>query len=296
MSVDLSHYHGWEGARISPWRSVLSLCGVALRQVLRRKGYWVVLFLGLICFFMFFAIIYATTQMKLPAELRIGFLRRLGFSAVPDEQGSNGYLAFMNLQSMVVMLLLAFSGSLVVGADFRDGVLPFYLSRGITPVQYVFGKILALGTLIWLMTAVPAAALFIEYGCLTSSFDYWIDHRGVLWGVMGDGLVMAVALGTLIAAVSAGLQRMAPVAIVWCSLFTLLGAVSQLMQQVTSEKEWLLLNYWFDVRLVSAWCFSDLSKNPNRDLVAPAAAIVVVATAASLAYLWWKVRKVENMG
>lgn len=296
MSVDLSHYHGWEGPRISPWRAALSLCGVALRQVLRRKGYWVILFLGLINFFLFFAVIYFTTQLQVPDRMRANILVGFGFQAVPDAQGSNGYVTFMDRQSMIVMLLLAFSGSLVVGADFRDGVLPFYLSRGITCGQYVAGKVLALAALIWLLTAAPAVALFIEYGCFTSSFDYWIDHASTLVGVAGYGLVMGTALGTLLAAVSAGLQRMAPVAIVWCSLFLLLGLVSRMMLQFTDDQRWLLLNYWVDLKIVSMHLFGDLGKHPHRELLGSAATVVSGVTLLSLFYLWLRVRKVENMG
>ncbi|MEK6238082.1 MAG: hypothetical protein N2C14_25500 [Planctomycetales bacterium] len=135
MGIDVGHYHGWEGRLRSPWIACLAIVRVALLQVFRRKGYWIVLALGMLNFLMFFALIYFSTQLPslLPGPLRGRVHRgdmasRMGFDATPQtaENGErngrerNGYLEFMKRQSLIVTLLLAFCGSLLVVADFRQ--------------------------------------------------------------------------------------------------------------------------------------------------------------------------------
>ena len=58
----------------------------------------------------------------------------------------------------MVMLLLAFSGSLLVGSDFRDKSLPFYLSRRIDRRHYIVGKLLAVSSIVAMLTMLPALA------------------------------------------------------------------------------------------------------------------------------------------
>ena len=74
------------------------------------------------------------------------FLEQFGFSANTDAAQDNGYIAFMQGQNVIVMILLAFSGSLLVGSDFRLKTLPFYLSRRIDKRHYIVGKLLAVSS------------------------------------------------------------------------------------------------------------------------------------------------------
>ena len=62
----------------------------------------------------------------------------------------------MQQQSVVVMILLAFSGSLLVGSDFRMKSLPFYLSRRVDRRHYIVGKLMAISVIVSLLTTVPA--------------------------------------------------------------------------------------------------------------------------------------------
>ena len=113
---------------------------VALVQVFRNKAYWLVLGLGILRFLAFWSIIYAVTQLTLPPEAKKLFLERFGFSDHPDIAQNNGYIMFIDGQNIIVMILLAFSGSLLVGSDFRLKTLPFYLSRRIDKRHYIVGQ------------------------------------------------------------------------------------------------------------------------------------------------------------
>jgi ABC-type transport system involved in multi-copper enzyme maturation permease subunit len=293
MGIDVAHYRPWNGKLRSPWMATLAIVRVALTQVFRRKAYWFVFALGLFNFLLFWAIIYAITQFDIPPDAQKAFLERFGFSPEATLGQENGYLGFIDRQSLVVMILLAFSGSLLVGGDFRLGLLPFYLSRRLDRRHYVVGKLLAISAIIALLTAVPALLLFLEYGMFTGSLDYWIDNWRVAASVVGYTVVMCVVLSIWLTALSAYLQRAAPIVITWASLFVLLRAVATQMSRSTGDKTWELLDPWRDIRFVGKLLFGLTENAQEVELGWWAAGILAGTCAIALLALARKVRAVE---
>jgi ABC-2 type transport system permease protein len=292
MPIDIARYHGWQGTRGGPWRGVLAMVRVGLLQVFRRKSYWVVLGLGLLQFLAFWAVIWAVTQLKdLPGEARDGLLEGFGFSAVPRAGKENGYTMFIERQSVVVMILLSFTGSLLVGGDFRNGTLPFYLSRPVDRRHYILGKLLTVGVLVSLLTTLPALLLFAEYGMFTSSFDYWRDHWRIPVAVLFYGGVLAVVLSVWLVTLSAYLQRMAPIAITWASLFVLPRMLRGQMPQ--SSIYWKLIDPWRDMHFVGRLAFDQFRNDDERDFAYWAAGLLALVSAIALAALVHRVRAVE---
>ncbi|MBL9125695.1 MAG: hypothetical protein JNG90_18795 [Planctomycetaceae bacterium] len=255
MGIDNVRYHGWEGELRTPWVACAAIIRVAMLQVFRRKSYWVVIGLGLLNFLLFWSIIYAVTQFDIPRDDQDKLLGAFGFSSEASGGQENGYIMFMQRQSIIVMILLAFSGSLLVGADFRFNSLPFYLSRRIDRRHYIVGKLLAVGTLVSLLTTVPALLLFLEYGMFTSSLDYWRDNWQTPVAVIAYGLVMSTVLSVLLVTLSAYLQKMAPIAITWSSLFVMLSTMSGQLSRRAADRNWHLLDPWRDIRYVGKLCF-----------------------------------------
>lgn len=292
MPIDIARYHGWQGTQGTPWRGVIALVRVGLLQVFRRKSYWVVLALGLLQFLAFWAVIWAVTQIKdLPNEARNGMLEGFGFSATPREGKENGYSMFIERQSVVVMILLTFTGSLLVGSDFRNGTLAFYLSRSIDRRHYILGKLLSVGMLVSLLTTLPAFLLFIEYGMFTSSFDYWLTQWRIPLGLLFYGGVLAVVLSILLVTLSAYLQRMAPIAITWASLFVLLRILPGQMPRTSIY--WKLIDPWRDMHYVGRLAFDQFRNDEERQFAYWAAGLLALVCVLALAALVRRVRAVE---
>lgn len=291
--IDFARYHGWPQRLYSPWLGCVAIVRVALLQVFRRKSYWLVLGLGLLQFLVFAAVIYAVTQLSLPGDLRAEILEELGFSAQSADPQESGYVLFMERQNIVVMVLLAFSGSLLVGADFRLKSLPFYLSRRIDRRHYVVGKLLAIGTVVSMLTTLPALVLFVEYGAFTSSFDYWFDNWRIVVSVLAYGAVLAAANSVLLAALSAWLKRAAPIAVTWTSLFIIPGRFSALLRQATGNEYWRLLDPWRDMRYVGRLCFGAFRSPEDERLAWWALAILAVCCTLALAAFTVRVKSVE---
>lgn len=293
MGLDNAHYHGWHGTLHSPWWACFAIVRVALLQVFRRRSYWVVIGLGLLNFLLFWSVIYAVTQFQIPPRAQENLLRGFGFSPNPSEVADNGYIQFMQRQSIVVMILLAFSGSLLVGSDFRMNSMPFYLSRRIDRRHYIVGKLLAVSAIISLMTTVPALVLFVEYGMFTSSLDYWKDNWRIPVSVIAYGLALCVVLSILLVTFSAYLQRMAPIAITWSSLFVMLGTMSDQLREATGHRAWSLLDPWNDIRYVGRLCFGSFRDSEDRALALWALAILSAVCTLAIFALARRVRAID---
>lgn len=294
MGLDLAHYHAWQGQLRSPWWATLAMVRVALLQVFRRKLYWIVLALGLLNFLAFWAAIYLVTQVEIPAEARERFLdEAFGFRARPEAGEESGYIMFMQRQSVVVMMLLAFSGSVLVGNDFRTGALPFYLSRRIDRRHYIVGKLLAVSVIVSLLTTVPALVLFLEYGLFTSSFEYWFNHWHIAVSVLAYGLVLCVALSILLVTLSAYLQRAAPIAITWASMFVMLSAIGAELARATGNEYWRLIDPWRQIRYVGRLLFGTFDDVDQLARAETAAIILPVVCLVALLALVRRVRAVD---
>jgi len=293
MGIDSAHYHPWHGKLRSPWRATSAVIRTTLAQALRRKAYWFIYFVGAAQFLFYWAIIYLLTQTEASPQMQRGMLQMIGFSATAADPQDTGYLKFMNGQSAVVMILLAFCGSTIVGGDFRDGALPFYLSRRIDRRHYIAGKVLATASLIWLLTVVPALLLFLEFGMFTTSLDYWSEHWRVVPAILGYGLVLGLSLAVWLVALSAYLQKLAPIAITWSSLFVLLAVLAEMLVNASGDSYWSLLDPWGDIRLAGRYFFGTFPAADDAELSRWAAAILVVATGLALALLVRRVRAVE---
>ncbi len=292
MGIENARYHGWTGELQPPVISCLAIVRVALLQVFRRKSYWIVIALGLLQFLIYWALIYAVNQVNFPHRVQRDILEFMGFGTTTSGDG-NGYIRFMRQQSVIVMILLAFAGSLLVGADFRMNSLPFYLSRRIDRRHYILGKLLAVSAIVALMTILPALLLFFEYGFLTASFDYWIDNWQIPVSVIVYGAVICAVLSTLIVTLSAYLQRVAPIAITWSSLFVLLGSMSGFLRSGDGSHYWGLIDPWRDMRFVGRLCFGDFDNQQQFDFACWALVVLVAVCSLSLVALMRRVRAVD---
>jgi ABC-type transport system involved in multi-copper enzyme maturation permease subunit len=292
MGIDVSRYHGWQGPLRSPWLSTLAIVRVALLQLFRSKLYWFILGLGLMNFLVCFVVIYLRTQINLPAAEPLIF-KIIGFRGAADGVVERGYTLFMQRQSFVVMMLLTFAGSLLVGSDFRNKSLPFYLSRRIDRRHYIVGKLLAVSAIISLLTIVPALVLFIEYGLFTSSFDYWLNHWQTPLAVLVYGGVICAALSIMLVTFAAYVERAAPIAITWVSLFVLLARLSDMLRDTTDEPAWKLIDMWYNIHAVGTYWPIEPGVTDERTLFAYSLVILLSVCGICLVLLTRRVRAVD---
>lgn len=261
--------------------------------VLRRKLFWLLLALALLNFLFLFATIYLKAQIVSQNPEFRNFIDGILSSVTGTGET---YRDFMSAQGTVTMLVLALAGTMLVGGDMRRGGLTFYLSRRIDRWHYIVGKLLSIGLLVSLTTTLPALILYVEYGVLTDSTVYFRENPGILFGILGYGLVLSVTLSLLLFAMSAWLQSTVPLVVSWACVFVLIPAIATMLRHVYDEDNWMLLILWRDMRLLGTWCFGGIDTDREMRHLVPAAAVAAMVCALSLAAILPRVRAVRAVG
>jgi ABC-2 type transport system permease protein len=287
LQLDQAGYRAWEGQPRSNWWSCLSIVRVGLMLIFRRWVFWILIGLGLLNFLFHFAFIYLKATLAVQNENIARFLDRYKVTGTGD-----AYAEFMFAQATICALLLAFAGSTLIGGDYRQGGMIFYLSRRIGRWHYIVGKLLTVAAVVTIVTTIPALILYIEYGTLSNSFQYFLDHPRILTGILGYGAILAVVQSVLIFAIAAWVPRTVPLVMTWLGLFVLLKGLADAMRAIDGNRYWLLLGLWDDMHRLGRYCFGSLDekKIPSAEYcLAVLAAVCVI----SLILIVQRVRAVE---
>jgi hypothetical protein len=283
-------YRGWSGRLRPAWFAAWPIALTGLRLVLRRKLFWALLGLGLMHFLFLFATIYLGVQIRIESPQLSRFV---GSILASMEGGGRTYRNFMAGQGTIIMIALAFAGELLVGNDFREGGLVFYLSRRVGRRHYVAGKLLSIAMLVGMMTTAPALVLYAEFGLLGDPVAYFRENPRILLAILGYGLAMAASLSLLLFALAAWLQKTAPLVMAWAGIFLLLPALGEILHRARDDRRWLLLRVWGDIRLIGDWCFGTLNPKDQGDMVWSAAAVVLAVSLVSAIAIFPRIRAVK---
>ena len=268
-----SGYRDWSGRLRPAWWACWPIAWTGVRLVLRRKLFWLLLSVALLDFLFFFATIYLKAQVSVQNPAVAGFVDQV-LSSVTG--AGKTYREFMFAQGTVTMLVLAFAGELLVGGDYEQGGLTFYLSRAVGRRHYVFGKLLAIGLLVTMTTAAPALILYVEYGALTNSLAYFQENWRIVLGILGYVAVMAVSLSLLLFALASWLHKTVPLVMSWACIFVLLPVVAEILRHTYDDRHWRLLMFWRDIRVLGSWCFGALSRDETQLLTGATWAVLAV--------------------
>ena len=104
---------------------------------------------------------------------------------------------------------------------------------------------------------------------------------------------MCAVLSILLVTLSAYLQRMAPIAITWSSLFILLRIVAYQLREATGNAYWLLVDPWRNMRSVGRSFLGFFPRPEDRDMAGWSAAILIATCLLALIALRRRVRAVD---
>jgi ABC-2 type transport system permease protein len=285
MSTQLLHYRAWQGTFRRPALAIWPIARVALGLFLRRRLFWALYGFALLLFLMFFfgsfLLDWAETRIA-TTPIQIGKLRtdptravrfiRQGLRILGGSQETFAY--FFSYQWAMLMVILALAGSTLVGNDFTQRSLSFYLAKPIRPWHYVAGKCLAAGIIVHVVTTVPALGLFIQHGFGDWNYFLAVDYftannlgEGpggwqLLLGILAYGMVLSIVLGLAIVAAATLLRTTMPLILGWVSMFLFLRIIAEvLVDGLHYDERWRLLDLWNNLSLVGRAC---LGFDPSR--------------------------------
>ena len=99
-------------------------------------------------------------------------------------------------------LVVLVAGPALVAPDVRGNAMPLYLSRPLSKLDYVFGKLLPLLVLAMAVGWLPGVLVFVAQSCFLG-VDWMLDHMRFPFALGAVCLVWTACLGTIALALSA---------------------------------------------------------------------------------------------
>lgn len=231
--------------------------------------------------------------MLLPAVVSIAMMALMKQRGMP-------YSGFAVIMQAVVAIFLAAQAPAVVAPDLRYRVLPLYLSRPVTIVEYVTAKVAAMTAALFLLLALPLTLIFI--GELVIDLEGPPQTKEYL-GAMLMALVLALLLSVFGLAIASltprrGLGVASVIAVyllVSASIPVIYGTLHSMDKDDLAAWAWLLNPFWL-VDAVQSWLFGTPPHSIESNYPpGPAPAIItVVLVAAGIGVLALRYRKAAS--
>ncbi|WP_214326924.1 ABC transporter permease subunit [Nonomuraea sediminis] len=227
--------------------------------------------------------------MLLPAVVSIAMMALMKQRGMP-------YSGFTVIMQAVLAIFLAAQSPTMVAPDLRYRVLPLYLSRPVTIVEYVGSKVVAMTVALFLLIAVPLTLIYV--GELLIDLEGPPQTKEYL-GSLLMALVLALLLSSFGLAIASLTPRrglgVASVIAVYllasASVPVIYGTLTSTGNESAAKWAWLLNPFWL-VDAVQVWLFGTPPHSDGGYPPGPAPAIIVVALiAVAIAVLMLRYRK-----
>lgn len=194
MPIHEESYAVWEGAILERPRTWMVIARTGVRLVWRRV-LAILLFVAAIPFLFRAGQIYIASRISGQS-----FLSDLA-SAMEIDAGF--FMNFMKGQTLIFLIIIAFSGAGLIASDRKYNALPLYFARPVHFWDYVSGKFLIVVFYGGLVTIVPALLLFVLQLLLTEESGFFAAYYWVPLSIIAMGALMLAVLGGIMLAVSA---------------------------------------------------------------------------------------------
>ena len=206
----------------------------------------------------------------------------------PDEET---FREFLDQQRAFVFFVTIYAGSGLIANDRRANALQIYLSKPITRVEYVGGKLVTLLAFLVTVTWVPAVFLVLLQMMLSGDTTFFSSHLLLIPAItLACALQVCVAAVTMLALSSLSRSRRF-VAILYAGIVFFTAALDQTLRIATGSRAWTWVSPQGTLAVVTDAIFG-ISRGPALP-VAVAVVLVAALIAVSIAILERRVRAVE---
>ena len=182
MAVYKRTYKAYTGAVTPHWSRFGVLARYGLKTLFNSRPFTAYAVLCLIPFLVCLVFIYVVHSASVQALLNINF----GRTPIINNYW---FLAFLGFEAWMSFLLTAWGAPGMISKDFANHSIQLYLSRPLSRVEYLLGKVSVLAILLSSTTWIPALILFVVQAQLQGNGWGWTN----LW--LAGSIVVAALLG-----------------------------------------------------------------------------------------------------
>lgn len=197
---------------------------------------------------------------------------------------------FLSGQSIFVFLVTIAQAGLIAD-DRRANALQVYLSKPLTRVEYITGKLVPPMFFLLGVTWLPAMMLVVTQIVLSGSFAFVRENLFLLPAITLASFVRTLVSAFLILALSASTKSRRFVSVMFAGITFFTAGMYQSLRAITGSRAWAAISPGDMVDVITAWVFRARTEPPVP--VTVALAVVLGLVVLSMVILERRVRAVE---
>jgi len=254
--------------------SVIAKAGI--RTLISKRAFVALLLLAWMPFIVRAVQIYAATSLPQAAFL------------APDAQM---FRQFLQQQTIFLFFITVYAGAGLIATDRRANALQIYLSKPLSRLEYIFGKLTILATFLLFVTWLPAVFLLVIQILFSGSFKFFLDNLFLFPAITIFSFIQVAAVASAMLALSSLSNSSRYVGVLYTGLIFFSQALYGIVYAITRDSRFGWISPAGDLNRIGDAIF----RVPTRlDLpVWVAGVAVTVMIAASATILEKRVRGVE---
>jgi len=235
MPIHDQGYRRYGGEKAPRGRAWAVIAKAGIRSRLGQKAFLGLLLISWFPFFVRAVQIYAATN-----------LPQAAFLAPTPEM----FRQFLEQQEIFVFFITVYGGAGLIASDRRANALQIYLSKPLTRVEYVFGKLAILMTWLLLVTWVPAIVLLIVQIAFSGNFDFFTSNIYLFPAITVFAFIQTVTVAAAMLALSSLSKSSRYVGILYAALLFFTQALFGVLRFVTGDTRLSWISIPFDLSQV----------------------------------------------
>jgi len=201
------------------------------------------------------------------------------------------FRSFLEQQSVFVFFITVYAGAGLIANDRRANALQIYLSKPLTRVEYIFGKLAILISFLLFVTWVPALLLLLVQILFAGSFDFIVQNLTLLPAITVFAFVQVITVSVIMLAISSMSKSSRYVGVMYAVLIFFSQAVYGIVYAVTRDSSWAWIALTNNIGKIGDVVFR---VSPEHDMpVLVSVAVITIVMGLSCYVLERRVRGVE---
>ena len=218
MPIHDQSYRRYAGPREKPGSAWAVIAVTGLRSLARKKFFVAVMLFSWLQFLVRAVMIYLAANFP-------------QLEAIAPS--SETFRSFFEQQGVFVLFVAVYVGAGLIATDRRVHALQIYLSKPLTRVEYIAGKLAILVTLLLLVTWVPAMLLLLVQVMFAGDFEFLRENLFLIPAITVFGFLYALVVSFAMLALSSLSTSARFVGVLYVGVLLFTGAFATVMNRVT---------------------------------------------------------------
>jgi ABC-2 type transport system permease protein len=240
MPIHDQGYRRYGGERAAHGRAWAVIASAGIRTMLRKRAFLGLLLLAWAPFFVRAVQIYAAAN-----------LPQASFLAPTPEM----FRDFLTQQAIFVFFIAVYAGSGLIATDRRANALQIYLSKPLSRVEYVFGKLAVLLAFLLLVTWVPAIVLLIVQVMFSGDFSFFLDNIFLFPAITLSAFIQTITAAATMLALSSLSKSSRYVGVLYAGVIFFTQAMYGVLYEVTRDTSWAWVSFSANLSQINAFVF-----------------------------------------